>query len=98
MPDDKIEGRDKVQEPRPRQQGDFLKRLGERREEIRELLAWVGSVGALLTGLAALLGSCIFGCIGLVRIERSSLTIGAGLSLLAAALAFSILFIATRPK
>jgi hypothetical protein len=72
--------------------------LAERREEIRDWLAWAGSIGGLVTGLGALLASCIFGCTGLALAERPWLTIAAGLSLVAAALAFSILFLATRPK
>jgi hypothetical protein len=87
-----------AQESGPGPQQDFWRRLAERREETRELLSWVGSIGALVTGLGALLAACIFGCTGLALAERSWLTIAAGLSLVAAALAFSILFIATRPK
>ena len=98
MPDETAEGRTKNPEPGPSQRADFWKRLGERREEVRELFAWVSSVGALLTGLGALLGSCILGCMGLVRVERSPLGVGAGLCLLAAAVAFGILFVATRQK
>lgn len=77
---------------------DFWKRLAARREEVRELFSWVGSIGALITGVVGLLATIIFGCTGISLHERSSLTIASGLSLLAAAVAFSVVFIATRPK
>jgi hypothetical protein len=87
-----------AQEAEPGPHQDFWQRLAARREEIRELLSWVGSIGALITGIGALLATCIFGCTGLALLDRSALTIAAGLSLVAAAVAFSVVFIATRPK